>query len=664
MASVSLAVFAPKDFYQMDRIICIVMVHDNTRTGTTDRTNISRRKLLLAAGAAGIGGLAGCSQGGNGGNGGSGGKGRVDPILDEAQDTGLPPKDFNWNPFAAESFNGNVGGWVFEWGSVLFQEDGKLRPWGYKSWSYDEKQNVFTTKVRDDLKQWNGNAFTAEDVYAYDELFRLQSPESSQYKHIELVDDSTINYHLKKPINPNIYANYNLVTTFYEGKDTWQPWIERYRDATTQQAREKVTKDLKQFTISNKEFMEKGLGTGVFQLQEVSDVSATLKRWDDHRNADNVPIDTLRIRFAATQGRYGQLLTQDKSDIGRAPFPEQYKGPAPDYLQNLATYPTLNNIKMLINWRNKKYLQDVNFRRAMAAVINTKPIAQAAGNGKPIPIQSGMDPSFNEQFVGSDIDQYISYSPTKSDYKLADKFLKRSGYSRQNGTVVGPDGGKLEPMRFVVGNQGQWHIAGRFVSEQLKKYGFPIKYRSIKRSRKVDIVYKDETMDEWDLSTESHYAGTTLHPFSYFDYRTFWGWRLGPAQYSADANLNAKVREWLKQGKEYSPYNGKPLTPKVPTKIGQQDLSGKTKELNIYELINEIQTPISEQRGKEIIQDLSWAWNFHLPDIDTYILLGGMWGDTKHFKWSDKKWPYTGVNNAGVYYSVKQGFVDYKNKNK
>jgi peptide/nickel transport system substrate-binding protein len=637
------------------------MVHDNTSSGTDSGTNISRRKLLVAAGTAGVVGLAGCAGGGNGGGNTSGGNGVVDSTLDEAQDTSIPPKDFNWNYFAAEGFNGNVAGWVFEWGAVLFHEDGKLRPWGYSDWSYDEKKNVFTTKLRDDLKKWNGNAYTAEDVWTFDELVRLQSPESSDYKRIELAGDHTIKYHLKEKINPDIFANYELVRTFYQGKGLWQPWLEKYQDATTQQARDKITEDLTKLKISNEEFMKKGRGTGAYQLKEVSDVNATLKRWEDHRNADKISIDTLRIHFAASQARYGQLLTKDKADIGRAMFPEQYKGAAPDYLQNLAEYPTLNNIKVLINWKDREYLQDVNVRRAMAAVINTKPIAQAAGNGEPIPVHSGMDPSFNEKFLGKNVEQYIDYSPTKSDYKLADTFLERSGYSRQNGTVVGPNGGELEKTRFVYGNDGQWFIAGRYASQQLKEYGFPIESRSVDRSTKLDIIYdKEGKMDEWDLSTESHYAATTLHPFSYFDYRTFWGWRLGKAGFSADPTLNATIEQWLSEGKEYSPYNGKPLTPEVPTKIGQQDLTGKTKKLNIYELINEIQTPISEQRGKQIVQDLSWAWNFHLPDIDTYILLGGMWGDTKNFEWTDKKWPYTGVNNAGVYYTAKYGLVNPK----
>jgi peptide/nickel transport system substrate-binding protein len=640
------------------------MSNDNTHNGFVDRGKISRRRLLLAAGTTGVMGLAGCAgDSGNGdGRNDSVKQGVVDPILDEAQDVSLPPKEYVWNPFAAEGFNGNLASYLFELGAILFIGDGKLRPVGYSSWSYDKKRNIFTTKLRDDLKQWNGDPYTAEDVYVYDEMERLQAPDSSSYEKIELAGDNAIDYHLKKPTNPTIHANIELFRTFSHGKKIWQPWLEKYQDATTQAERDKIYDELTAFEISHEELRQKGLGTGAYKLTEVSDQRAILKRWDGHRNADDITVETLRINFAASQSRYGQLLTKDKTDFGRAPFPAQYKGAAPDYLKNLATWPTKNNIKMLINWRNRKELQDLNVRRAMAAVINTKPIATSAGNGKPIPVHSGMDAAFNKQYVGNPIESFINYSPSSSNYELADTFLERSGYSRQNGTVVGPNGAELDPLRFTIGTDGQWNIGGKWASEQLMKYGFPIESKTISRSAKLDLITEPEEMDNWDLSTESHYAGTTLHPLSYFDYGTFWGWRLGPGDFSAEPTTNAKIEQWLEQGKEFSPYNGKPLTPEIPTQIGQQDLSGKTKTLNLYELIREMKGPVSEERTKEIIRDLSWAWNFHLPDIDLYVLIGGMWADTKNFKWPKKRWPITGANNAGLYYIVGNGLVDYVKK--
>lgn len=308
---------------------------------------------------------------------------------------------------------------------------------------------------------------------------------------------------------------------------------------------------------------------------------------------------------------------------------------------------------------NKEYLQDVNVRRAMAAVINSENIVTNVGDGYPITVHSGMDLDFSKRYVGEDtLKKYIDYGTT-AKYDLADTFLQRSGYTRENGTVVDENGKSLQKLRFLVGNGSQWSVPAQTAARQLEEYGFPVRIATIERATKLDRISEEEKMDSWDLTTESHYAANTYHPLSYFDYGTFWGWRLGPAGFGAKPGLNAQIKQWLSQGKEFSPYNGKPLTPEIPIQIGQKNLDGKTKELNNFNLINEMFTPVSQKRTDEIISDLSWAWNFHLPDIDLLTTRQGIWGDTKHFDWPDKKAPLTAVNSSGVYYATKRGLVGY-----
>ncbi|WP_435361679.1 ABC transporter substrate-binding protein [Haloarchaeobius sp. DFWS5] len=625
--------------------------------------------------AATIAGLAGCngrgdtdsdqtsSDGTNGGGNGTGQQNNndqgtpVEPVFDELSTSSLLPADFNWNPFAAQNFPGNLAQWVFEYGAVLFNGDGKLRPMGYESWDYDTENDVLTTKLQPDLGFWNGDDFTAHDLYTYDELVRLQSPDSSEFERIEEVDDKTLKYHLKEPRNPNIYFNTQLRRTFFQGADRWESWMERYQDASSADQRDSITKELTELTISNEEFIDKGLGHGAYKLSDWSDTGTTLKLWDGHRNAGDIGIETAKTQLAPTASRADQLVTNDKIDMSSGPFQQQWKGASPDHLKNLAEYPTTNNIKVLINWKNRDYLQDVNFRRAIAAVINTQPAATAAGNGAPLPVHSGMDPGNSEVYLGDNMGKFIDYKPQESAHDLADEFLAKSGYERQNGTIVDSSGSEIDPIRFTVGNGSQWFIAGRVASEQMKEYGFPVEFNSIERSTKVDII--QNKMGDWDLSTESHYAGITLHPFSYFDYGTFWGWRLGPAGYGPTSGLDSQIQGWLDDGEKFSPYNGKPLVVEVPEEIGAMTLDGPTKEVNVFELVNEVQTPISKERTNEIITDLSWAWNFHLPDIDTYNLLGGNWGDTKNYQWPEEDWPATGTNNTGLYYMIQNGMVDH-----
>lgn len=629
----------------------------NISSETVDsKRDISRRTWLCAIGAVGAGTLAGCLGGSD--NGGTTKQGR-ETTLDETIGTSTIPTDIDWNPYAGAVHSSNLAGYAFEYSGLLVSKTGKVDLLGYKSWDYDEKNNALSITLQDGLKYWNGDAYTAADRFARDQVRHYLSPEL--WTKIEKVDDRTIRYYYEEPQNPDLLAVYEVHGSYIGlGKDVWGEWVERLEKASSKAERDGIQKDLTDnFSITQQEFMDRGLGTGPYEMTEVTEKGIKFEKWDDHRLADQIEVETLNLPYAASQARQDELVTNDEVDLGRYPLSGRYKGEIPEYIQNLATWRAKWLIKMMINWKNREYLQDVNVRRAMAAVINSENIVTNVGDGYPITVHSGMDLDFSKRYVGEDtLKKYIDYGTT-AKHDLADTFLQKSGYARENGTVVDENGDSLQKLRFLVGNGSQWSVPAQTAARQLEEYGFPIELMSVERATKLDRISEKGKMDSWDLTTESHYAASTYHPLSYFDYATFWGWRLGPAGFGADPGLDAQIKQWLSQGKEYSPYNGKPLTPEIPTRIGQQNLSGKTKELNNFDLTNEMFTPVSQKRTKEIIQDLSWAWNFHLPDIDLLTTRQGIWGDTKHFDWPDNKAPLTAVNSSGVYYSTKRGLVGY-----
>jgi peptide/nickel transport system substrate-binding protein len=634
------------------------MTTTNRYNGAGSRTGVSRRTWLHAIGAVGASALAGCSSNSTGN--GSDSTPKKEMALNETMGTDTIPTDIDWNPYAGTVYSPNTAGYTFEYSGLLVSKTGEVDLLGYDSWNYDTKDNSLSITLADGLKYWNGDPYTADDRLARDLVRHYLSPEL--WKDIEKVDKRTVKYYYEKPQNPDLLAVEEIHGTLLGlGADVWNPWIDRLENASSQAERDQIQKDLvENFSISNTEFMERGLGTSPYKMTNVSTQGITFKKWDDHRLADQIEVETFRRPYAANQAREDELITNNKVDLGRFPLSGRYKGVIPEYLQNLVTWRAKWLIKMLINWRNRKYLQDANVRRAMAAVISTKDIVTNVGDGYPIKVHSGMDLDYSRRYIGEDtLSNYIDYG-TKSKPDLADSFLQKSGYSRQNGSVVDKNGKPLSTLRFLVGSGSQWKVPAETAARQLEEYGFPIKIVSIGREIKLDRIVENENMDSWDLTTESHYAAGRYHPLAYFDYGTFWGWRLGPADFGAKPGLDSKVKRWLSQGKEYSPYNGKPLTPKIPTQVGIQDLSGKTTELNNFDLIKEMYTPVSEKRTKEIIRNLSWAWNFHLPDIDLITTRQGLWADTKHFDWPDDKAPLTAVNSSGVYYATKQGLVGYK----
>lgn len=624
----------------------------SANSDTDGTSDISRRTWLHAIGAVGASALAGCLSASED----TTGQGK-ETALDETIGTSTVPTDIDWNPYAGSVHSSNLAGYAFEFSGLLVSKTGTVDVLAYESWEYDKKNNALSITLSDGLKYWNGDAYTAEDRFARDQVRHFLSPEL--WTKIEKVDERTIRYYYKKPQNPDLLAVDEINGTYIGlGKDVWEEWVKKLKKASSQAERDQIQKDLTDnFSISQQEFMDRGLGTGPYKMTEVTEKGITFEKWDGHRLADQIEVEILNLPYAANQARQDELVTNDRVDLGRYPLSSRYKGEIPKHIQNLATWRAKWMIKMLINWKNREYLQDVNVRRAMAAVIDSENIVTNVGDGYPIKVHSGMDLDFSKRYVGKEtLDKYIDYGTT-AKHDLADTFLQKSGYARKNGAVVDENEDSLQKLRFLVGNGSQWSVPAQTAARQLEEYGFPMELATIERATKLDRISDKGKMDSWDLTTESHYAASTYHPLSYFDYGTFWGWRLGPAEFAAKPGLDSQIKQWLSQGKEYSPYNGKPLTPEIPTKIGKQTLSGITTTLDNFSLIKELFSPVSEERTTEIIGDLSWAWNFHLPDIDLLATRQGLWGDTKHFDWPDDTAPLTAVNSSGVYYATKRGLV-------
>ena len=164
----------------------------NTSSETTaDKSDISRRTWLHAIGAVGAGALAGCSSSSDNSTG-TTGQNR-ETALDETIGTSTIPTDIDWNPYAGSVHSSNLAGYTFEFSGLLVSETGKVDLLGYKSWNYDKENNSLSITLQDGLKYWNGDAYTAADRFARDQVRHHLSPEL--WTKIEKVDERTIKYY-------------------------------------------------------------------------------------------------------------------------------------------------------------------------------------------------------------------------------------------------------------------------------------------------------------------------------------------------------------------------------------------------------------------------------------------------------------------------------------
>lgn len=605
------------------------------------KLNVSRRRYLGAVGAITAGVIAGCmGEDGSPVDHESGG----DANRFNYMRGGVHFPDLQWNP-EADQYNSTIANWVDEPTLIVRSADNALDAWGLTNWEYNPDERRLTLELRDDLVFWNGDPYTAEDFYAYQEMLRLVNPDGSQYEEITHVDERTIEFVTKESMNPEIAYRSAVPVTLVSsgGTDVWTEWVERYQNAANTEERDAITEELIAYRIENKELMENGWGIGAYEMVDVTDEyidwvaheehpfwgPAAEEKWDREPN-----IEEIRLWYAEETGRREQFIVDERVDIaGHGHNWKTFKGQLPDYWEQIIYYPQPDFRKMNINWRNRAYLQDVNFRRAMAAAIDFENNATNVSEYT-VESHSGMSVAFNEEYWGEHPPgNLIDYGVT-TDEKLAEQYLERAGITREEGTMYGEDGEELAEMRFVLGSS-PWSDIGQSVAGQLEQFGFPIDVQPIGRDAKLETVL--EEMEAWDLTTETHYVSGIMHPSAYFNPESFWGWRIGPGNFEAEPEWGDLVNGWLEEGRTHSPFNGKPMVFEIPEEVGAETRDGSTKEINLVEHYNEVTSPIEEERDRELIRDFSWAWNFLLPDIDLTVTVEDAFGNTEKMAYGEEK---------------------------
>lgn len=625
------------------------MVEDtNPRRSHLSRLSSTNRRRFLALTGGAVAGLAGCVGGGRSNEG---------ATMTHVAGSTLP-EDYNMSPYG-ENWPSQLVDFANDRLFIPYN-DGEVGTPALESWDYNADELVLTEQLRDDLAFWNGDQYTAEDMYVWEEMNRLMSPDGSQYEEIWTEDDVTIKYRFKEPKNPALIETTNLgvelgANLHTLNADTWRPYLEDLQDASSDSARDEVASEILELDIGIEEYIDEGLGTGAYEIVDWSMEEITFEPADSHRHSDDVEIDQYK-ELVATGSAESQMITNQEVDLGTVALEDQYASALPDHYQNIAQYPSKFMYKVMFNWNHTDALADRAVRRAMAAVINTDNVVTNFETGFPIDVHTGIEREWNNTYIGDDVDDYIDYAPKSTDHDLADEFLEQGGYSREDGTIYDPDGNELDDIVMMFGSDGFFNVPGQTVSSQLQEYGFPIEVEGVEST--TANTRRTEDMD-WGITLYSHYAADTLHPVSFFRTHHLFGLRLASTTaLGGDSAAKQQIQDWLDEGRTHSPYNGKPLVWEVPTEIGQQDLSGETEEINLHETVEEIRTTDDTEWTDEQIKKLTWLWNFHMPAVDILYRESGHWANTQDFDWpiDDRRLK----TNNGPYPLIKDGTVGYK----
>ena len=353
--------------------------------------------------------------------------------------------------------------------------DGSVSPLLAESWSISPDARTYTFKLRRGVKFQNGEPFNAASVrYSFERAVAKDSvnkdkPVFANMAAIETPDEHTVVITLKNS-NPDLL--------FQLGQGT------------------AVMVEPKSAATNNTQ----PVGTGPYRLEAWNrGSSVTLARWDGYRNVGNVKMRRATIRFINDPAaQVAALLSGDVDAFPRvaaARSLEQFKR---DKRFQILIGGSRAKVIVAIN-NQRKPLDDVRVRRAIAAAIDRKSVIDGAVDGFGVPIGSYYTPGA-PGYV--DLTAVNAYDPAK-----ARALLHQAGVQLPLELTM-----KLPPTPYA--RQG-----GEIIAAMLDKVGIKAKMENIEWAQWLSGVYKDKA---YDLTVIAHVEPLDFGNFARPGY--YWGY--------------------------------------------------------------------------------------------------------------------------------------------
>jgi len=371
-------------------------------TRHTSERGTTRRKVIGVVGGT-LPLLAGCQSGGDGSGddggpsgGGSSSSGSNDGGSDNsAIDSGSNEgnvlryplngeyQEFHSNFFnytnlpRGGSFNGHLGD---RWFHYDFAGDVEYALLGE---SFEVDGDTLRVEMNPDYVWHNGEEVTIEDAKRKWTLDWYMRREAIDEHHewmsgypledavpIETVDEHTIEIDLQGEFNRNYFLegvwNDHHDRLFWGGfEDAYEPWRERFLDATTEDEIRDVQEDLLQYRWE----LDDVVGYGPFTLGNVSDTEIRMEKFEDHPHSDRVLIDEIVFKnFEDTR----QGLLEDQIDIsGEFPVEDELMQQMPGGGDDVSTDVSGNPSMLAVGFNNDQFPFDRReARQAIACILD------------------------------------------------------------------------------------------------------------------------------------------------------------------------------------------------------------------------------------------------------------------------------------------------------
>ncbi|MFB6135269.1 MAG: ABC transporter substrate-binding protein [Halobacteriaceae archaeon] len=542
------------------------------------RRRLTRRRFLRWTGAAGAVGVAGCV--GDVASPGGGGEGTEFPdrILRLPIHLGTRPRNGQFNPWGKQSLGFPS---LHEQMIDYDPYDDEFVPY-LVDWSFEG--DTWTLSVKDGVKWHSGDAVTGKDLSVPFRINKVQTPDTGLQKYYDdvTVNEKSIDLHLTDDWAQNMMLFRLHGSRINAGWSVFGQYVEDLENASSDDERSAAISRLNEFSL------DEPMGTGMFELDSIRAQRVILTKWPDHIDADHVNFGGVRYRFyPSSQQMWSAVQSGDLDMIygNQVLLTKSMVANKPDYVDEIRK--KRHGGLSLIPQHDDDQLGDLALRKAMAYVINRDTAAKNANaytqGPAPEPISS-ISGEVQDEWLGDVMGDFTVYGPGSKPEK-ATQVLREAGYTKEGGSWMDPNGNPVNVPVHCSADRGTWVAAARTVSGQLDDFG-------IKSS-----LSADEPSSYWSTYLDGNFDKTVMgfwgHPAARLPFFQLW---LSMLRVVPGQACHFPVEKAT-----------------VPMPIG--DPEGSEQTLDLKALIQEMERIDDEQKMKENVQTVAWAYNQTLPQL-------------------------------------------------
>jgi peptide/nickel transport system substrate-binding protein len=444
-------------------------------------------------------------------------------IADPAGDWGFP------TPYAHYSRGPGYVRMQFIFETLVWKNATEFVPQLASEWKYDEEDNAYIFKIRENVKWHDGTDFTADDVvftYSYTKEHPYQWVDGSIVSSAEALDKYTVKLYLSKPYAP-----------FFQDVAGTQPIFPKHIWESISEPEKFISP-------------EAVIGTGPYILVDYNKALGTyLYRANDNYYLGKPAVREIKFVKVSDQ-MVPAALKEGSVDSASIP-PEAVNDIEAAGFAVISDPPSWNG-KLNIN-HNKEPMSSKAFRQALAYAIDREALADIVFRGHAVPGNPGMVPP-TSVWYNPDVPQY-EYNPQK-----AKQLIVGLGYELDNSRFV-KDG---KPLELSLIAAADYKDVAQFVAQQLEQLGIVIDFQTLE-GKTVDAK-----VGAWDFDLSIYGHGGLFEP-SFLE-RSI----LGEGFYGDRYNSNKELTQLLEaQSTEMDPKKRKDMVFKIQ-ELYAEDIPGLT----------------------------------------------------------------------------------------